>query len=318
MSESKNNIIIDIMEEQAAIEDKAWQMFKEAYQREVPPPILEDKPEHQNGWIYYVMLAGLVGALIVSGLQTVPAFYVVMVEAGLPIGIAGIGGVSAFVAVDLVMFSAAHYLVQTRWRLRTKTNEENFRDIERFIQIAQWFGFAVSIGSNFYFVFFAYHVNNYISGMDTGITLAVAILIALAPAIQGLAIGSVIAALPITQEIEEIRINRRNRELMADYNNSMRSSWNSRKSRYGVKDMSERIERLQDAQSVPVQAFMNVHEHHEIPKKRTPARQAVHDYLDEHPNHVQIPVRDFADKLGISMGLASEERRNWQNEQNED
>lgn len=310
MSENRNaEVIMEMMEQQALIEDKAWTMFKEAYEREVPPPILEEKPEKQNHWIYRVMLLGLVGALIVSGLQTIPAFYIVMEQAGLPIPLAIMGGISAFVAVDLVMFSASHYLVQTQWRLRSKTNEENFNRIERFIQVAQWFGFAVSIGSNFYFVFFAYHVNNYIAGIDTGITLTVAVLIALAPAIQGLAIGSVIAALPITDEIESIRINRRNRELMQSYNKAMRSSWDSRKRKYGVKDMSERIERLQDM-SEPVQ-MSNGHGRTSTQgfNAMSDVSIQVRDYLLANPDAMNKSVRELADLIGVGKSTVANVRK---------
>ena len=303
--------ILDVMEQQQQIESHGWQMFKEAYHRKMPPPILEKQAKEKTDFVFYAMIISAIGAFVVGGLQTIPSFYIVLITAKLHWAIASIGGVSGFLAIDVGMFATSYYIIQTRWRTRGQ-DENSFGSIVKLIRTAQVFGFVVSVATNFYFVFFAYQVNEYIQGSETPVTLFVAILIALAPAIQGWAIGSVIAALPITKEIEALRVERRNRELSNDYEKAMRSSWDRQKSKYGVVDMSERIERLQDE---PVNQFMNVHELHETPKPRTKPRQSVHEYLNERPNEADLPIRELAHNIGLSTGLVSEERNNWLNTQ---
>jgi hypothetical protein len=237
--------ILDVMEQQQQIEAHGWQMFKDAYHRKQPPPILEKQAKDKTNFVFYAMVASAIGAFIVGGLQTIPSFYIVLITADLHWTIASIGGVSGFFAIDVGMFAASYYLIQTRWRTRGQ-NDNSFDEIVKLIRSAQIFGFIVSVATNFYFVFFAYRVNEYIEGSETSVTLFVAVLIALAPAIQGWAIGSVIAALPITKQIESLRVERRNQELSSDYEKARRNSWDKQKKKYGVVDMSERIERLQD------------------------------------------------------------------------
>lgn len=303
--------ILDVMEQQQQIEAHGWQMFKEAYHRKLPPPILEKQAKDKTDFVFLALIISAIGAFIVGGLQTIPSFYIVLITANLHWTIASIGGFAGFVAIDVGMFATSYYIIQTEWRTRGQ-DDNSFDDIVKLIRLAQVFGFIVSVATNFYFVFFAYHVNDYIVGSETSVTLFVAVLMALAPAIQGLAIGSVIAALPITKEIESLRVERRNHELSNTYEKTMRSSWDRQKAKYGVVDMSKRIERLQDE---PINQFMNVHEFHEQPVKRTKVRQSVHEYLNEHPEEADLPIRTLADNMSLSTGLVSEERNNWLNEQ---
>ncbi len=306
--DEKTNVILETMHQQQQIETHGWQMFKDAYEREHPKPILEKQAKHTKDWIYKTMLVGLFGAMSVGALQTIPAFYIVLIEANFYWPIAAFGGFCGFLAIDLTMFSTAHFLIQTQWRLRSDdANRTN--SIENNIKIALGFGFIVSVASNFYFVFFAYDVNTYLTNAETPVTLTIAVLIALAPAIQSLSIGAVIAALPITQEIENLQIEKRNREIEAAYLKAMRSSWDRRKTKYGVQDINERIARLQD-ESVH-ENRENFMKFHETPKKRTATRERVHEYLNIHGLSKVIELSEI---LNLSIGLISEERRNWINE----
>lgn len=44
---------------------------------------------------------------------------------------------------------------------------------------------------------------------------------------------------------------------------------------------------------------------------RTNTRQLVHEYLSEHPNEVDLPIKQLASNMELSTGLVSEERNNW-------
>jgi hypothetical protein len=65
-----------------------------------------------------------------------------------------------------------------------------------------------------------------------------------------------------------------------------------------------------------LQSFHEVHENFMKPVKRTATREKVHEYLHENPDAIHMQVSELAGALGLSIGLVSEERNNWKQENN--
>ncbi len=311
--DEKTNVILEAMQQQAQIENSAWQMFKDAYQREHPKPILEKQVKHTKDWIYNTMLLGLFGAMVVGALQTIPAFYVVLIEAKFFWMIAAFGGICGFLAIDLTMFSTSNFLIKLIWRLRTKENNQ-FNLIENSIKIALVFGFVVSVASNFYFVFFAYDINIYLTNLEMPMTVTIGILIALAPAIQSLAIGAVIAAIPISQEIENLQIEKRNREIEVAYLKAMRTSWDRRKVKYGVQDMNKAIKRLQDNPDA-MSMSDNVSVYNRQTDRQSNAVDKVLSYLQDNPDAMSMSVRELGEKVGVGKDSAAKAKNQYSDKQ---
>jgi predicted GIY-YIG superfamily endonuclease len=51
-------------------------------------------------------------------------------------------------------------------------------------------------------------------------------------------------------------------------------------------------------------------------ERRTYVRESVHEHLTSNPDDVNLAVRELAQRLNLSVGLVSEERNNWIQENN--
>jgi hypothetical protein len=259
------------------------------------------RPNSDDTLTVYGIYAGLGGALILSGLFTIPAFMIVLSVTGMQMGFQVVGGVAGFIAIDVFLVIAAGAVIRMDWKFNTQ-KEKTFSNISKVRAImngAAIFGFVVSVSSNLYFVIIGYEVIAQESLVFKGVSLAVGLLLAFSPAVQSVATGSLFALMPLTDEIAGI-----------EWRNEREAYWKRvRKQHYGYQDLSDAIERLSAETD-----FMNVHEIHETPekpKKLSPKRLLVHEYLNEHSSSLTMPILEFANVVGVSNGLASEERNNW-------
>lgn len=180
---------IDLIEQQQQIQERGWEAFVAAYERENPPPV------QQARWIQTGIGIGLVAALVLSGLLTIPAFQKVLAAANMSVDVQTVGGVAGFLAIDFVMFVASYYVISTQWRLRANSEEafERFGDITKLMTWAAGFAFLVSVTSNVYFVFIGYEVVTLDTLPGRVFSFVVALLLALAPPVQSVATGSILA-----------------------------------------------------------------------------------------------------------------------------
>jgi hypothetical protein len=184
--------ILDLIQQQRAIDNEAWQTFNSEYERRNPPP------QQKSNWLTVGMWSGLVAALILSGLMTIPSFSIALQGADVWYPLALIGGVAGFIAIDLVMFFSTYSLTTMYYRPKAIEGKLNLKELMIVIGIAGIFGFIVSAGSNFYMMFNGYDVFEEDSEEQHNFTLGIAFLLALAPPIQATATGSILAQTPLS------------------------------------------------------------------------------------------------------------------------
>lgn len=212
-----NNPILDLIEQQNAIDEQAWITFIDEYDRRNPAP------NEKRSMLQIGMLVGLIASLTLSGLMTIPAFMRVLDAAGTWQPISFAGGLAGFISVDLVMFFSTYYLVNTYYKPKALEGNVDMSQLMKAFSIAAGFGFLVSAGSNIYFVMIGYNVIDINSNVGLIASFMVGLLLALAPPIQASATGSIMALLPLTTLME--------REA---YERSRNAAWHRYKSKRGL------------------------------------------------------------------------------------
>lgn len=283
---------------------KVRSVFDKDYQRDNPPPSANSK------FTEYGVKAGLFASLTLSALLTIPSFMRIFEATGINIGLQTIGGISGFVSIDFFLFVSTFYVISTRYQLANKHDvmATTIAQVQKIMFFSSLFAFVVSVLSNLYFVVIGYEIVEYGSIEFITVSRIVGIFLAIAPAVQSVTTASVFALLPLTKDVS-----------LAQWRNEREVYWKKiRKTHYGYQDLTDAIERLEvkDNQDVSQvhESFMKLHESREIPKKRTATREKVHEYLNSHEDAHGISVTDLANELELSIGLVSEERRNWLNE----
>lgn len=298
------NPILDLIEQQNVINEKAWVTFNDDFERRNPPP----KVHNRNWWFRAVTIGGI-ASLSVSGSFTIPSFFNVSLATGTMQFIAFFVGFFGFVMVDVMAILGAHKLVDMVYRPQALNGQMNSRVLIFFVATMTGFSFVVGVLSNLYYMMRGFGILPEGSIGLENLSVTLGVFMAFAPPILSIATGAIIALEPLQGIIE--------REA---YETSRNRAWGRFKKKQGINlDIDKLTERYMDNAMnrlgiVPENTFMKVHEQHEQPQKRTETRQEVHDYLDANPEDANLKVRELADKLNLSIGLISGELRDWKRE----
>ena len=288
------------------VQTRAFNTFKDSYMLMHPMPEIEVYQEQSKHWIYYALIAGLGGSMVVSAFQTIPAFSMVAQSTGANWFMQIIAGFAGFIAIDLVMLASAFYLTSTSWE--ANKNTMSLDTIVKYITVAQWFGFVVSVGSNIYFVFFAYNVNVGIVNTDS-LTPIMALLIAFAPAVQALVIGHILASMPIIDELARMAVGERNNTRIDAYNRKLTATWKRNEHKYIGAVFDNAVERLSISSNLSNLSDLRAQETVKKPR-RSPKLDKTIKFINENMHHLDTSPRELANIIG---GVSYETVRTAQN-----
>jgi hypothetical protein len=185
-----------VFEQQSEIDERAWDTFISEYERRNAPPA------YDNRWQRIGMSVGLFSAMIVSSIFTVQAFLQVFELAGISFLFSAIGSVAGFLMVDVILFFLTHFVIDLAYKSTALAGNMN-PSIVLWIAIGiAAFTFCVSIASNLYFMFIGFGVMERGSDTMRHIGLIVGILLGSAPPIQSIAVGTIIAMMPLQLIVE--------------------------------------------------------------------------------------------------------------------
>jgi hypothetical protein len=180
------------------------------------------------------MTVGLLAAMIVSSIFTVQAFLEVFNFAGINPVFSAIGSVSGFLMIDVILFFLTHFLIDLVYKPAALHDSLNPKLVIYTAFAIGIFTFIVSVASNLYFMFIGFGVMERGSDSMKAVGLIVGILLGTAPPIQSVAVGTIIAMMPL-QIIAERR----------SWETSRQRAWSSYRTKHKLdKPLSERLERL--------------------------------------------------------------------------
>ena len=240
-----------LFDQQSEINERAWDTFTSEYERRNPPPQVNEK------WQRIGMNVGLFAAMIVSGIFTIQAFLQVFKFAGISNGFDWVGAVSGFVMIDVILFFLTNFVVNLAYRGKALAGEMEATIILKISGGIAAFIFFVSLSSNLYFMMMGFDVLQSDSSGLRFLGLIVGVMLGSAPPIQSVAIGTIVAMIPMQSLIER-----------KSWEDSRQRAWFQFRRKHKL-DLSieDRLERL----ATPVhEVFMNVHEQREQAQKRTP------------------------------------------------
>jgi len=295
--------IIDLIEQQEKIDEKAWKAFNQEYDLKTP------SPSQKRSWYTYAINTGAIAALVVSGAFTIPVFSSIAYSMGMNQLVSVFVGIAGFFMVNGSLFAATHQWIDGVYRPQALSGKLTQKTVIAYLTVLIIFDVLIDIASNLYYIMFGFNVLVDGSQADLGFSIGLGILMSIAPSLVAIAGGAILALMPLKNIIEQ-----------QAYEKARNAAWTRYKRKRGLNlDMESLTEkyvqqRLGLVETPVSQAFMNVHEHYETPSRRTKTRQSVHDHLNSNPSDFNLSVRDLADKLNLSTGLVSEETRNWERE----
>lgn len=190
--------ILELIEQQNAIDEKAWITFTDDYERRNPLP-----NETGIGWRYQMIRIGAGASLVVSGSLTIPAFQTVSSSSGMNILLSWFVGFMAFLMIDVLLFVASHQFVDMVYRPQALAGNMEQSMIMIYVGLMGVFGFVVGVSSNLYYVMIGFEVFEVGSQVADGFTIGLGILMAFAPPIQSATAGAIIALVPLASIIEK-------------------------------------------------------------------------------------------------------------------
>lgn len=277
--------------------DAAYTAFKQIYTSKNPPPVLQ-----QTGadWLSVLALGVLVVASItVSGSRTIGEFG------------GGVIGVAAFVMLEIALIAYAYW----RTRKAGDADANQHLAVRRRANFGMWLAFGVSLSANL-------HATLKHGGAELPPMLDTVILVMIAVSAPSLALiaGDMLGMEAVAGLALKARAEEDYRDAYQLWLDALNKSWDSNKSRWGV-----RIEALRDepASVLPPAPVLSQLPSHETGRAETERHTGygfqrtadgetqVLSYFRDHPDDVLLPVRELEAKIGVSKSTVSRARRKW-------
>ena len=309
-----SNPILELIEQQNEINEKAWVTFSEDYERRNPQPEVK-----KNTMWFRAIAIGSIASLTVSGSFTIPAFFNISMATGTLQVVAFFVGFFGFVMVDVMAMIGSHKLVDLAYRPQALAGKVDNRLMIVFVSVMTAFAFVVGVTSNLYYMMYGFGV--LVDGSQGLQNLAVflGVLMALAPPILSSATGAIIALEPLQTIIE--------REA---YEKARNSAWGRFKSKQGITlDIDKLTERYMDKAMDRLEAPVS-----EVSVADTGGRTGwtngtasangrtggqadgqadasaqVQRYFEEHPADRGKSVRELAEIIGVGKTTVAKVKR---------
>lgn len=287
---------LELLDEYAKHEEKAFGNYRRQYIRETPPP---KKPPRMTGfpWITLVFAGIVLCASLLLALRTGPVFYEI---ARLTVGhwLAVVEGVLAVLAIDVAAV-ALRFIAVT-----------NHRRGQADIKLTRWIHGAFLVALATEVMSQAYSVRGVASALDSysdKLEIGIAVAAALSAIILAFASGEILAVLMLQAQATRNEAFSDYNAALSEWRLSLKASWNSNKARLGVKPPPQ----LKAAKAVD-KGRVSADKASDKPpqtKLTKPSELQAAAYLRANPADMGLPVRDLAAKTGINRTAVSNARR---------
>jgi hypothetical protein len=281
-----------IFDQQQEIDERAWDTFTSEYERRSPPPAQD------NRWQRIGLNIGLFSAMIVSSIFTVQAFLEVFNLAGINPVLSLVGSITGFLMIDVILFFLTHFVISLAYKSTALSGNLNPRIVLYTAIAIAAFTFVVSIASNLYFMFIGFGVMARGSAAIKNVGLIVGLLLGTAPPIQSIAIGTIVAMMPLQLIVER-----------KDWELSRQRAWFSFRRKHGLDlAIESRLERLSVVSEPRPIGRTSGQGYNYTPN----ASDTVKMHLEANPQDIELSVRELASMLGVGKSTVADVKRDMQ------
>lgn len=303
--------VLEMLDEYAERETKAYANYMRQYKRETPPP---RKPSRWVGFPWSTIpfsVIALAGSLL-SALRTAPVFIEIASLTVSPV-FAAAEGILAMLAIDMAVVAFRFILVMLQYR-----GQETQVQITRWVKIGFWFAFATQLIAQVYAVRgIATILNQFASALE----LAIAIAAALAGMILAFVTGEILAVLVLQSQSARHEARTEYETALNEWRESLRRSWNRNKGNYGIEPPPE-LRQLRstlpaltngvsadNADSADKSADNRRMGADKPVRPPSPSVAKVMAYMRENPGSEALTVRELSDRTGINRDAVSKAKQ---------
>ena len=280
-------------DEFAAKHAAAYAAFCTIYERENPPPV-QPVVERESVFVPIAVVVMVLASVIVSGSRTVAEFG------------GGLIGLSAFVMVECGIVAFAFF------RTRTGFTNKRMDDVRKLATLGLILAFVVGVGANIHAVLKAEGV-----GISDTVNTLILVLVGFSATTLAFISGDIMAVETLRNTYLVRKAQTDYQVALSEWRDGMNRAWDSRQKKWGI-----RVEKLSDeTDKLPAPSTPSVY----TDRQQTDSRQTgfgysrqpsgaqtVVDWLTQHPEDAELPLRELGTRAGVNKDTAAKGRRAWQ------
>ena len=275
---------LSVYDEVLARSKAAYAAFKEYYAARNPPPV---KSELSRDYVSLLITVGLVvlmiASIIVSGSRTIPEFG------------GGFIGVVAFIMLEGGIMGYAFFYA------RRNINENKLKDARRLAVAGLGLTVIIALGANLDEALRQHGVI-----LPDEIRTVVNVMVALSAPGLAFISSDVLAIELMAGDLRQRQADKEFQIIFDEWQDGLNRSWASQQKQWGVKVEIENPPSSVSVQPVQLSDGQDRTIGHGVGYKReSKAASIVLKHLDEHPEDLQLPVRELADKLKIGKSTVA-------------
>ena len=304
-----------IYDQTAAQIEAAYLGFARVYEVQHPRPVMQAQNTGVFGAKHIGLLLALVGSIIVSASHTIPVFLGVQTIMDVTLGAELAIALAAFVMIEIGIVTFAYSATESA------VNRDEVHRVRAFTNAGKWFIAAVMFVANVYYVLQINVIPADAGGVWSAIRVVIYLAVGASAPVVAFITGDILAIDVLKHRSRQTRAQEQYDAQLATWIDALNEQWNKQKGKWGA-NVDIQVSTPKKTQTDAHQLSSTVSQ---VSSQATDTRQTGYGYtrvstaietakayLIEHPEAIDLSVRELADVIGVGKDSVARAKKELQ------